>query len=281
MWWKILGLVLALLVSGGAYLHWSYRQATQDAETAWGSIMAAAAPSGQTFARSMVADQPEVVQRYFLHAIALGTPLHNVVELRMRGKFLLGDRKDHQQYDMSARQVLAPPRQFVWIPDLRSGPMRILGSDALVSESAWTRFWVNSLVPVVNSRSTADLVRSAKFRAVVEGIWAPAAMLPSQDIMWEAAGADIARLKVGHGQEQIVVDLVLDNNGAVKQILGLRWSDANPAKQFRLQPFGGTVEQEATFAGYTIPTLVKVGNHFGTADYLDFFQAEIVSATYH
>jgi hypothetical protein len=228
----------------------------------------------------MVAGQPEVVRRYFLHAIAPGTPIRSVVELQMKGKFLLGDRKSNQEYQMVARQMLAPPHQFVWIPDLRSGPLHIVGSDALFSGEAWTRFWINSVVPVVDERSSPDLVRSAQFRAVVVGLWAPAALLPGPGIVWEVAGSNVARLRAGT-TNPIVVDLVLDDCGAVKAVSGLRWSDANPDKAFRLQPFGGTVEREARFDGYTIPTVLKVGNHFGTEDYLDFFQTEILAATFH
>jgi hypothetical protein len=62
--------------------------------------------------------------------------------------------------------------------------------------------------------------------------------------------------------------------------VGRRWSDANPQKLFRLQPFGGTVEEEATYGGYTIPSAVKVGNMFGTADYFAFYRAQILQAAY-
>lgn len=95
----------------------------------------------------MVEGLPEALQRYFTHAIAPGTPLKTTVELEMRGTFLLGDRAKFQTYEMEARQILASPDQFVWIPSLRSGPVHITGSDALVGGEAWTRFWINSLMP--------------------------------------------------------------------------------------------------------------------------------------
>jgi hypothetical protein len=37
---------------------------------------------------------------------------------------------------------------------------------------------------------------------------------------------------------------------------------------------------ERTFAGHTIPSKVRMGNHFGTEDYLPFFQAELVDVRY-
>jgi len=66
----------------------------------------------------------------------------------------------------------------------------------------------------------------------------------------------------------------------VLEVVTMRWSDANPDKTFRLQPFGGNMEAETSFLGFTIPSLIKVGNHFGTDDYLPLFQAQITKAEY-
>jgi hypothetical protein len=66
----------------------------------------------------------------------------------------------------------------------------------------------------------------------------------------------------------------------MRQVVGMRWSDANSSKRFQLQPFGGTMEQEATFDGYTIPSMVRVGNMFGTDDYFPFYEARVLRAIY-
>ena len=44
-------------------------------------------PSGLVFTEDMVADLDEPVRRYFLHAIAPGTPLVTYAELEMSGSF--------------------------------------------------------------------------------------------------------------------------------------------------------------------------------------------------
>jgi hypothetical protein len=66
----------------------------------------------------------------------------------------------------------------------------------------------------------------------------------------------------------------------VREVVGQRWSNVNPEKRFRLQPFGGVIRGETSFQGLTIPTDVAVGNDYGTEDYLPFFQAKIASAKY-
>jgi hypothetical protein len=251
-----------------------------DAEDAWAHITSGATHNEDTYSPAMVADLPEIAQRYFNHAIAPGTPLKSTVELDMAGTFLLGEKDSYHTYTMEARQILHPPSEFVWIPRLRSGAMRISGSDALVSGEAWTRFWLLGLVPVANALSSPDHVRSATFRSTMEGVWAPASLLPQNGVVWEQTGPNEARVRVRRVTPEIVLDVILAPSGAVREITGKRWSNANRAKVFRLQPFGGTVEAEGTFEGYTIPITLRVGNHYGTDDYLPFFQADIRRAHY-
>jgi hypothetical protein len=252
----------------------------EEARNAFARIASGAGRTEDVYSPAMVAGLPEIAQRYFNHAIAPGTPLTNVVELDMTGTFLLGDKDDFQTYAMEARQILHPPSEFVWMPRMRSGAMRISGSDALVAGSAWTRFRLFGLVPVANARSSPDLVRSATFRSTMEGIWVPASLLPRHGVVWKQAGPNKAQVRVRSVTPEIVLEMTLAPSGAVREIVGQRWSNANPQGAFRLQPFGGTVEAERTFAGYTIPSRIKVGNHYGTADYLPFFQAEIRSARF-
>lgn len=278
---KILGIALLLLViGGGGFLYWSYTRAMAAAQARWSAVLARAAPADARFDPAMVAGLPEVPRRYFTHAIAPGTPLKTTVTLEMRGTFLLGDVRKFQAYEMEARQILTPPDAFVWIPSMRSGVVHITGSDALVSGEAWMRFWINGLIPVANVGSSPDVVRSARFRSAVEAIWAPAALLPREGISWEQVGADTARVTIATGRDPIVLEMTLDAAGGVRQVVGQRWSNTNSENSFRLQPFGGTIEAEQSFGGYTIPSRVKVGNHFGTAEYLPFFQAEIIEAAY-
>lgn len=278
---RLAALSVPLLAAGAAlWAFGSYRKGMAEADEAWRLVAARPGPAMGTYDTAMVADLPEVARRYCNHAIAPGTPLKSAVELEMRGTFLLGDKRSYQVYAMQARQILRPPAEFVWIPRLKSGAMSIAGSDALVGGRAWTRFWLAGLVPVAAAESSADLVRSATFRSAVEGIWVPASLLPQNGVRWEQIGPDRARIHFDRAAPAIMLEISLSRAGAVREIVGQRWSNANPDKAFRLQPFGGTIEAERRFGGYTIPSRISVGNHFGTAEYLPFFQAEIIQARY-
>ena len=265
--------------AGAAYLN--YRAGIGEAERAVAAVLGRAGAPPAVFDLALVADQPEIARRYFAHAIAPGTPLASAVTLQMRGTFLLGDLQHHQRYRMTAQQILRPPFEFVWMPVLTSGVMTITGSDALVAERAWTRFWLAGLVPVANEQTSSDMLRSAQFRAATEGVWLPASLLPQRGVRWQQEGSDQALLTFASVQPAIRLRLTLASDGAVREIVGQRWSNANSGRIFKLQPFGGTVLDEARFGGFTIPSRLHVGNHYGTAEYLPFFQAEIVDARYH
>lgn len=274
--------IAAPIAAGGAALaaYASYRLAMAEAGSAYDRLLSHAAATSARYDPDMVADQPEIARRYFAHAIARGTPLASLVELEMKGTFLLGDKSSHQSYAMTARQVLRPPFEFVWMPILRSGAIQVSGSDALVDGRAWTRFWLAGLFPVANERTSPDMLRSAAFRAASESVWLPASLLPQRGAKWEQTAADRARVMLPSASGPIVLDLTIEPNGALKELAGVRWSNANPQKEFRLQSFGGTVVGERTFGGFTIPARLTVGNHYGTREYLPFFQTELVAATY-
>jgi hypothetical protein len=257
------------------------RRAMGEAENAYAQVAGRQGPPLKRFDPAELAGLPEIAQRYFRHAITPGTPHYTIAELEMEGTFLLGDKEKFQTYEMSARQALSAPDQFVWIPRMRSGAMTISGSDALVRGEAWTRFWLLGLVPVAQVRTSPNLVRSAQFRAAVEtAMWLPATLLPENGVEWEQLGPNEAVVTLRRFQPKIALRLKLNEVGRVTEVVGHRWSNANPAKVFRLQPFGGAMLAEGTFQGLTIPTEVCVGNHYGTEDYLPFFQARITKATY-
>jgi hypothetical protein len=226
----------------------------------------------------MIADLPDVAQRYFRFAISPGTPLHTVAELSMQGEFSLGTKDEPNYTPMHAEQVLAAPHGFVWNLQAGDGVMRISGSDAAVNGSSWSRFWLLGIVPVARAGGNPDHARSAFGRYVAEAVfWTPAALLPGDHVRWEAIDSSAARVIVTHQGLQQAVDLFVDADGQLNKVIFQRWSDANQQKVFQLQPFGGFLSEYKDFGGFHLPTRVEAGNFFGTDDYFPFFKATVSS----
>jgi hypothetical protein len=230
-----------------------------------------------TFSAGMVADLPEPARRYFLFAIEPRTLLYTVGEITMEGRFGMGDRDNPNYLDFSATQVLAVPEGFVWKMRARGGLMRLSGSDS----HRWTRFWLMGLLPAARLGGDPDHTRSAYGRYVAEAVfWTPAAMLPGPGISWEGLDDDRARVTVKYQGLSQSVDLTVAADGQPLEVRFQRWSNANPEKQHRLQPFGGYLSEFRSFGGFRLPTHVEAGNHFGTDQYFPFFVADVTVVEY-
>lgn len=275
-----IGGTLLFLVVTGLVLLWTvanarYRTNMAKAQVAWSDIATRETGQPDTFTPELVVGQPEIAKRYFNHAIAPGTRLYRRAELTMSGEFLLGEGDAQQSYAMRARQILAPPHEFVWIADMAKGPIRISGSDGLHQSHGWTRFWMFRCAPLIQLAATADLDRAAAARPAIEAIWAPATLLPDHGAVWKQTADDTAEVSFGTGVQAITVTLRIGEDGALKEIWTERWTDANPDKIYKIQTFGAVIEAEEQFGGFTIPSQVTVGNQFGTPDYLPFFRAKL------
>lgn len=237
----------------------------------WNRLASVQPADPARFAPEMVADLPEPARRYFGYTIQPGTPLLPVAEIDMEGRFSLGDRDTPAYKPMQARQILAAPDGFVWAMRTRGG-MPVSGSDS----ASWTRFRIFWLIPVARLGGDPDHRRSAYGRYVAEAvIWTPAALLPGPGVTWQPVDETTARVTVRHGQLEQAVDVTVEDDGRPVRVAFQRWSNANPDKVHRLQPFGGHMSDFREVEGYRLPFRVEAGNMFGTDDYFPFFIAEV------
>ncbi|MBT8418931.1 MAG: hypothetical protein KJO42_15955 [Silicimonas sp.] len=271
---KIIAGVLSLTVVGLAMWRASDVLA---ASTAWARLAGTAAQDARVFEPAMVADLPEAARRYFRFAIAPGTPLYSLAAIEMEGQLGLGTKDAPGYRPMRARQILAPPHGLVW----RLNAGMISGSDAALPDNSWTRFWLFHLVPVARVGGTSDHHLSAGGRVAVEAlVWVPTSVLLADDVHFEAIDRDRVRVIFGENDAAQVVEMTVDNEGRATEIIVDRWSDANPEKEYRRQPFGGHLGDYRTFGGVTVPTKVEVGNLFGTEAFFPFFRAKVKSVDF-
>lgn len=265
----VVGLALAIAVC--VLLIW--RQLDHRADrTAWRRLAGLQPENPQHFVPEILTGQPEAVRRFFRYAIKPGTPLLAIAEIRMSGKFGMGDKTAPDYQDMAAQQILAAPRGFVWKMRAGRGLTRISGSDS----HEWTRFWLAGLLPVARFGGDEDHRRSAFGRMVAEAVfWTPAALLPGPGVRWQEIDTDTLQVTVRHEDLEQTVMLKIDDGGRPLSVSMQRWSNANPDKAFRLQPFGGYLSEFRDFGGYRLPTHVEAGNFFGTDNYFPFFIIDV------
>ena len=271
------GIALAGLAGWGVALRKRRGEDGRADAALWQELRALQPPAPGRFDPAMLDGLPEAAARFFRFAIAPGTPLWTVAEIDMTGEFGLGDRFNPKYRPMQARQILAAPDGFLW--QMTAGA--IGGSDGLGKGRSWTRFRLFGLVPVARAGFTLDHYRSALARVVAEGLfWTPARFLPGPGVDWQATGPDSARLTVVHAGLTQAVDLTVAPDGAPVSMVMDRWSNANPMKEWQIQPFGATFGGFREFEGFRLPTEVEAGNFFATPDYFAFFKARVTEVRF-
>ena len=264
-------------VAGIAMGLWISARDARNTQAVWEALLEQRELSPALYDPAMVSDLPEIGQRYFANAIVPGTPLHKVARLEMEGSLILNGR----EFPMRADQILAPPHGFVWRARAGSGLIRFSGSDGYWNgHTSWTRFWLWGVLPVARIADTEDHARAAAARMVMETVWAPVELLPQSGAVWTQTGADQAEVQFSEVPGVEPIHLTLDAAGRVLEMTTLRWSDANPGRIYRLQPFGGRTLAHATHQGFTIPTAMEIGNLYGTPEYAPFFRARLTWVEY-
>jgi len=231
----------------------------------------------QVFTDDMVSDLPAPARRYLLHAIRTGTPLASSVSLEMRGTMRL--KPEQEWAPMKARQILAPPKGFVWQAEVSDGLMRFSGGDHYANGSGRVRFWLLGFIPLVKQEGP-DVSRAAIGRLVCETIWLPSSLLPQRGVKWEALDDESAQATIKIGEEMTTLTLFVEPDGRLREIRILRWGNQTEDGSFGYVPFGGKMQEERDFGGYTIPSKVGVGWRLGTDHYFEFFRAQIEDAVF-
>ncbi|WP_036477892.1 DUF6544 family protein [Myxosarcina sp. GI1] len=235
-------------------------------------------PTNAVFTPDMVADLDEPVRRYFLHAIAPGTPIAACVELEMSGSFCL--KPDADWLPMNASQIISTtPPGFVWKASIGKASMSFSGADYYSQSKGRMRFFLWGLLPLVNAQNK-NIDRSAVGRMGAEYIWLPSALLPQHNVAWQAIADNIIQANFKIDNEPINLTLTIASDGSLLKLSLPRWGDKTEDSNWQYITFGGETREEKTFDGYTIPAKISAGWWFGTDKYWEFFQSSIERAKF-
>jgi hypothetical protein len=233
-------------------------------------------PTQQQFTEAMIAELPTPVQRYFLHAIVLGTPLATSAQLTMCGQFRFDPGKPW--LPMQAQEILNP-RGFIWRAKIGNGFSQFQGADYYCDRIGRMQFALLGLVPIVNVQNV-DIARSAIGRLAAELVWLPSALLLQQGVEWSAIDNHTLQARLRIDDEPVTLTLIVDDNGKLLESYALRWGDHTKDGSWAYIPMGGKCYTEHRFGGFTIPSQMGVGWWFGSEQYFEFFQSTIVQAEF-
>ena len=236
-------------------------------------LLARSGEPPEPFDPSMVVDLPEPARRWLTHAITPGTPLWQSVVLTMRGEIRLGAWRP-----FTARQVLAPPRGFVWAATARFLGLPVTGFDRYSSGSGQMDWRLGGLFPVMTATGP-DVTRSAAGRLAGEMALVPTTFRAAT---WSAGSHDdraVVSWRIDDHEES--AEFQVDADGRLLGVVMQRWGNPDGAP-FGRYPFGVAIEAEETFAGVTIGSVLRAGWWWGTDRQPEgeFFRARITDASF-
>ena len=232
-------------------------------------------PATEKFTPEMVADLPEPVGRYFLHAIQPGTPLASSVQLKMHGSFKIEPR----WMPMQADEILSTAG-FLWRATIGTGLVRFFVTDHYANRTGQMYVTLWGAIPIINQQNH-DITRASIGRLAIEYIWLPSALLLQRGVQWQASDDNTITASFEIYEEPITLTLAIDSNGKLLQVMMPRWGeDKMEQGKFAYLPYGAAFSEEVTFDGYTIPSQISLGWWFGTERYEETFRATVEQADY-
>ena len=231
---------------------------------------------------------PETARLYLEHAIAPETQLASAVRLKMHGEIKL-----KKWIPFKAEQVICWRHGLIWSATAWMNDfLPIVGSDRIIDGIGAMQWKILGLFPVMTVAGS-DITRSAIGRLQAESMWLPSVFC-DDGVSWTSLDSSHldstlqSSFVVQGDRAKLNFTLVgkassLENQtGRLKTFKLPRWGSPDGA-EFRYVDFGGILEEEGTFCGYTIPKRLRVGWYFGSERFEsegEFFRATIDDAIY-
>ena len=214
---------------------------------------------------------PDLARQYFQHSIAADAPVVSAVRLQMTGEIKL-----KTWMPFTATQVVRTNAGFVWSARVRSGITYISGSDQFLNGAGEMKWKLFGMIPVMTGVGP-EISRSAKDRFAIERIFLPPSLFTDES-NWTQDADTISVKSLGLCD----IKLGVRPPGVIESVSMERWGNPNGSTFERL-PFGGVVEEEKTWSGFTIPSRLRVGWYFGSDRFAsegEFFRAKITHAEF-
>jgi len=230
--------------------------------------------AGEFFDPTSVDSLPEPARRFLLRAISPGARLATSVELGMSGEIWLD--LDGDPLALTAEQILASPRGFIWRATAGRGALSITGFDRYARGAGEMRWSLWGIIPVMRVRGD-DVTRSAAGRLAMESVLLPSSLVPGTGVRWEEVDDSTAAFHVAVDGEEVRTTLEVDADGKPIRASTMRWSDAaGPGYDRFVVELSGEMEAD----GYRIPVHLDAGWRLGDPGEFRFFRATLERAAF-
>lgn len=212
---------------------------------------------------------PVPAASYLRHALPADTPLPRSADIRMSGTLKVGE---NDWVPFEAHQRICAEQGFIW--EVRIAALRRLqvqGADWLFGDDAGIEYTLGGWWPILERRN-ADVARSALGRLMVELIWLPSALTPQRGARWARGDSD--RAVVTPAGSSTPMTVVVDGDGCLREASVVRRRVASNGET-SLSSYGVSVEAEARFGDFQVPSRLVAAWGIGTDDRQDFMRVAV------
>jgi hypothetical protein len=162
---------------------------------------------------------PGPVQRYFRRVIKDGGPMVSRVRVQHRGTFNMGDTSDRWRPFTSHQLMITRRPGFDWDARISMMPgLTVRVHDAYVAGEGILHASLLGLITVASLRGTPDAAEGELMRFFAEAAWYPTALLPGQNVHWEAVDEQSARATLVDGAIAITMMFSFNEEGVIETV---------------------------------------------------------------
>ncbi|OYY95798.1 MAG: hypothetical protein B7Y41_00440 [Hydrogenophilales bacterium 28-61-23] len=224
---------------------------------------------------------PAPVQRYFRAVLKDGQRMVTGVTVRHTGTFNvtgLGSRATWMPFT-SEQRVLTRRPGFVWNARMTLVPgIAIYVHDAYVAGVGTLHPAVMGLFSLTHQHGSGDIARGELMRYMMEAVWYPTALLPSQGTTWVAVDAVSADATMVDGDISMTMRFTFDAAGLIETVAAAA-RGALVGGKVVMMPWEGRLSNYQERAGMRVP-LTGEAAWLAPGGRKPYFRGSIVSAAY-
>lgn len=214
-------------------------------------IQSAQTYPAEKFYYSEIDSLPAPVQKYFRFAIKEGTAKPRFVRIKQSGKFKTNVGAEFKDLTAVQYSISSEPG-FIWSGDINfADVIWIRGIDTYFEDTGSLLIKFMSGITISNE-SGEEVAQAQVVRWLLEGLWYPSALLPSENLSWSPIDSTSAEIKFKKNNIEINVLVSFNEDGSIEQVKTKRYMTTNAGPM--LTDYTGYFSEYEEINGITIPT---------------------------
>jgi hypothetical protein len=215
-------------------------------------------PTTGRYQKTQLDGLPIPVQRYFQTVLTEGQAIVTAVSVSHQGSFNMSEDGEQWKPFTSQQRVITQRPGFVWdasVMMLPGVPVRV--HDAYVAGEGLLHPAILGLLTLVKFHGSGDIAQGELMRFVAETPWYPTALLPSQNVRWEAVNDRSANVTMTDGILSITLRFRFNDQGLIES--GLAQARGRTiGKTIEMTPWEGRWSNYADHSGMRVPMTGEV-----------------------